>query len=101
MKRYYTEYVRHCLRFFIKTLDEGHTPRFKTPVDKSNWLCCHTVISALDPQTIETVKTLYRSGDTLADKIYHISYTEGISQDYLWSLVNEIERKIAKKRGLL
>ena len=103
MKPYYSEYVRHCLRYYIMTLDEGKGghPIFKTEVDKANWSVCHNVLKDYSEKDMEIIAYIYRPGDTIADKIYLLSKTKQVTQDRLWGLVNTTERKIAKKRGLV
>ena len=100
-KQYYTEYVRHCLRFYVITLDIGTTPKFKTAADRNNWLCCNEVVSRLEQGDLEIVRELYSPGDTITDKIYHIAMTQRRSQSYLWGLVDDLEYRIAQKRGLV
>ena len=101
MKRYYADYVRHCLRFYVMTLDVGTTPRFNTEVDKNNWAACHAVVKNLDDTTTEIVREIYSTGDTIPDKIYHLAKDMKISQDSIWNTINALERNVAKKRGLL
>ena len=103
MKPYYSEYVRHCLRYYIMTLDEGKGghPIFKTEVDKANWSVCHNVLKDYSEKDMEIIAYIYRPGDTIADKIYLLSKTKQVTQDRLWGLINTTERKIAKKRGLI
>lgn len=101
LKRYYAEYVRHCLRFYVMTLDMGTSPRFNTEVDKNNWMACHLVMKTIDPKTLEVIKEIYRPGDTIPDKVYHLSKELKVPQDTIWNTVNTLERNIAKKRGLL
>lgn len=101
VKRYYSEYVRHCLRFYVMTLNAGSSLEFKTAVDKANWTACHTVVSNLNPYDAEVVKELYGPGDTLPDKIYNLSKVKSTSQDHWWNLVTYLEYKIAQERGLV
>ena len=101
MKRYYADYVRHCLRFYVMTLDVGTAPRFHTEVDKNNWAACHAVVKNLDDKTVEIVREIYSPGDTIPDKIYHIAKDWNVHQDSIWNIVNTLERNVAKKRGLL
>lgn len=101
LKRYYAEYVRHCLRFYVMTLDMGTSPRFNTEVDKNNWMACHLVMKTIDPKTMEVIKEIYRPGDTIPDKVYHLAKQLKVPQDTIWNTVNTLERNIAKKRGLL
>ena len=103
MKPYYSEYVRHCLRFYIMTLDEGKGghPVFKSDVDKANWSACYHVLKDYSQSNLDTIAEIYRPGDTIADKIYQMAKARGVHQDTIWNLINTTERKIAKKRGLV
>ena len=101
LKRYYAEYVRHCLRFYVMTLDVGSCPKFNTEVDKNNWVACHLSVKHIDPKTMEVIKEIYRPGDTIPDKVYHLSKEMRVSQDSIWNIINTLERNVAKKRGLL
>lgn len=103
MKPYYSEYVRHCLRYYIKTQDEGcgGHPIFKTDSDKANWSACYHVLKDYSQSNLDIIFEIYRPGDTIADKIYLLAKNMRINQDKIWTLINNTERKIAKKRGLL
>ena len=103
MKPYYSEYVRHCLRYYIMTLDEGKggLPIFKSEIDKANWAACYHVLKYYDEQDMDIIAEIYRPGDTIADKIYQMAKSMGVNQDKIWGLINATERKIAKKRGLI
>ena len=101
MRKHYSEYVRHCLRFYIATLEVGTAPKFKTAADRTNWLCCRYVVENLDQNDLDFVKQLYSPGDTVPDKVYALAKEHKMSQSYLWSLMDDLEYKIAKKRGLI
>lgn len=83
------------------TLDMGTAPRFKTEVDKNNWMACHYATTKIDPKTMEVVKEIYRPGDTIPDKVYHLAKDMKVSQESIWNLINSLERNVAIKRGLL
>ena len=103
MKPYYSEYVRHCLRYYIKTLDEGKGghPIFNSEAEKANWSACYHVLKDYSQDNMDIIAEIYRPGDTIADKIYLLAKNKGVSQDSIWMLINSVERKVAKKRGLL
>jgi hypothetical protein len=84
-------------------LDEGlgGCPIFKSDADRENWSACDNVLKDYTEENMDIIAYIYRPGDTIADKIYLLANTQGVSQDRFWSLVNITERKIAKKRGLL
>lgn len=103
LRPYYSEFVRHCLRYYIKTIDEGKggCPQFRSDADRDNWKACHYALKHYSDADMDVICHLYRSGDTIADKIYFMAKTTGKSQDYYWNIVTSVERKIAKMRGLL
>ena len=101
MKRYYADYVRHCLRFYVMTLDVGTSPKFNTEVDKNNWAACHAVVKNLDDKTCGIVREIYGPGDTISDKVYHLGRELCVHPDSIWNIINSLERNVAKKRGLL
>ena len=103
MRPYYSEFVRHCLRYYVKTLEDGHGghPVFRTEAERNNWSACYHALKNFSARDMNMVSRIYGPGDTIADKIYEISKNTGVSQDTLWSLVNRVERGVAKKRGLI
>lgn len=103
MKPYYSEYVAHCLRYYIKTLDEGKGghPIFKSEADKANWSACYAVLKNYSESDTDMIAYIYRPGDTIPDKIYALSKSKGVPQDTIWSLINTVERRVAKRRGLI
>lgn len=103
MKPYYSEFVRHCLRHYVKTLDEGKggCPIFTNDAERANWSACYHVLKNYSEHEMDIISQIYRPGDTIADKIYMLSQTQRMPQGALWNLVSDTERKIAKKRGLV
>ena len=103
MKPHYSEFVRHCLRYYVLTLDEGKGdhPVFKSNAEKENWRACYTVLKDYSEGDMEIISHLYRPGDTVPDKIHQLSALKRIPQDTIWHLVSTTERKVAQKRGLI
>lgn len=101
MKRHYSDFVRHCLRSYIATLEVGAAPKFKTAAEKANWMSCHEVVPNLDARDLEFVKELYSAGDTIPDKIFGLARDHKIAQSYFWTLIDDLEYKIAQKRGMI
>lgn len=97
MRTFYSEYVRHCMRFYSRHLN----PKFKSEADKNNWIACQSALAGFSDSDRETLLTIYRGRDTIPDNVYQISKEKGIKQDIIWRLVNDLERKVAKRRGLL
>lgn len=97
MRTFYTEYVQHCMRFYAR---HSH-PKFRSDADKLNWNACDNAMKGFTPSEVEILMFVYREGDTIPDNIYKVSVDRNIKQDIVWKLVNELERKIAKRRVLI
>lgn len=97
MKTYYSDFVNHCLRFYARHKD----PKFKTDSEKKNWHSCDSVLKTYPDADREMLLSIYADGDTVPDCVFRLAKEKGIKQDYIWKLIGELERKIAKRRGLL
>lgn len=96
-RSFYSEYVNHCMRFYAR----HPKAKFHSEVDKHNWTACEDALNTFSDSDREMLLTIYREGDTIPDNIYQMAKSKSVSQDGIWKLVNELERKIAKRRGLL
>lgn len=103
MRTYYSEFVRYCLRNYVKTLDEGRggQPVFRTDAERENWSACHYVLNGCSQDIQDILIEIYRQGDTIPDKIYQLALTRRESQGKYWSLISKVEQKVAQKRGLI
>ena len=95
---FYSEYVRHALRFYTRNLSK---PRFKSDVDKNNWFACESVLKAYSEVEREILAMVYGGYDTLSDNVYETAKKYNINQAIIWDTMKDVEKKIAKKRGLL
>ena len=93
----YSEYVRHCLRFYARY----KKPKFDSYADMLNWRACDYALKSFSDSERDNLLYIYREGDTVPDNIYQLAKSRGVSQDGIWKLVNDLERKVAKQRGLL
>lgn len=98
MNKFYTDYARHCLRFYTRNLNAS---RFKSEVDKRNWLACVSAFKAYSERDRNILVSVYSNFDTLADNVYEAAKKYNINQALIWDMMKDIERKIAKKRGLI
>lgn len=96
---FYSEYVKHCLRFYARNCIEQ--PKFKSDVDKANWLACHSVLKNIADKNRDILISVYSGFDTLPDEVYNASVKYNVDQNYIWDFMKVVEKHIAKKRGLL
>ena len=96
-RTFYSEYVNHCLRFYARHPKTS----FHSIADKENWIACDNALKGFTDNERDMLLTIYREGDIIADNVYQMAKDKGIRQDSIWKLVNELERKVAKRCGLL
>lgn len=96
-RAFYSDYVNHCLRFYAR----HPNPKFKSDADKHNWAACDSALKGFSDSDRDMLLTIYREGDIIPDNVYQMAKACGIKQDGIWKLVGELERKVAKRRGLL
>ena len=97
MKTFYSEYVQHCMKFYAR----HPNPKFWSDADKLNWYACDSAMKGFTDKEQDILMTVYRECDTIPDNVYEVSVDRNIKQDTIWKLINELERKVAKRRGLL
>lgn len=97
MKTFYSDYVQHCMRFYTR----HPNPKFKTNSDKQNWASCDVVFKTYSDKEQKIFMFIYGGGDTISDNVYQLSKNMKIKQETIWKLINDLERKIAKKRNLI
>lgn len=97
-RTYYTDYVRHALRFYTRN---SIKPRFKSDVDKANWVSCQSAFKKYSDKNVEILMSVYSGYDTLGDEVYNASKKYSIDQNKIWDMMKDIERKIAHRRGLI
>ncbi len=97
MRSYYSDYVNHCLRFYARHPE----PTFKSVIDRQNWKCCQTVFDRFSESDRDIFYFVYNEGGTIAENVFDVSARTGIKQQTVWKLISELERQVAKERGLI
>ena len=95
---FYSEYVRHALRFYTRNLS---LHSFKSEADKSNWFACANTFKGCSDRDRDILVAVYSGYDTLADNVYETAKKYDMDQAIIWDLMKDVERKIAKRRGLM
>lgn len=100
---YYSEYVRHALRFYTRSVinSSQERPFFKTDVDKKNWQSCYNALKDYSDRDKSILIEVYAGCDTLPDEVYQTAKRYDINQNVIWDMMKDFERKVAKKRGLI
>jgi hypothetical protein len=98
VKKHYSDYVRHALRFYARNLDAS---AFKCSAAEQNWSACNTVLDEHFPEYRELLISVYQAFDTMGDNVYEAAKKYNVPQDNIWSMMADLERRVAKERGLI
>ena len=98
IKKHYSDYVRHALRFYSRNLEN---PIFKCIIARQNWNACDTVLNKHFPAYKDILISVYQSFDTMGDNVYQTAKKYDIPQDNIWAMMDELERRVAQERGLI
>lgn len=96
-KKYYTDYVRHMLRFYIRNRKQ---PRFSNAVDACDWLACDRVFEKCDNVSQDILSAVFTSNDELASTVYQVAREFNTNQGTVWDLLKVVERQIAVERNI-
>jgi len=96
-KQCYTDYVKRALCFYSRYPNKTN---FRNYVDKSNWYACHTVLKSYSDRDKDMLTYVYGAFDTVADNVYAMANKYHIHQNEIWSMMGELEKKVAIERGL-
>lgn len=97
MRTFYSEYVQHCMKFYAR----HPSPKFRSDADKQNWKACESALGGFTDTEKELLVAVYIENDTIPDNVYKVSTENNVKQDTLWKLINELERRVAKRRNLI
>lgn len=89
--RFYTTMSRHVLRYYCKNTD-------KPSRDKTTWYAAQRVLQRLPEAQRGHVVDIYRDGKPVPAAIRDLA-SQGVPEQMLWTLVNKVDRMIAKEMG--
>ena len=103
MRPHYADYVKHAMRYYAKHRMNisSEQPRFKSEADKKNWESCKAAIATFSDEARDILLSIYMEDDNLVECINRAAKREHLSADRIWNLVNKLEKKVAKRRGLI
>ena len=97
MKTFYSEYVRHCMKFYTRY---PH-PSFENEIDKLNWTACEEAMKNYTDTQRRILVYVYNLEGVMPENVFQTARACGVGQDAVWRLVKDLERRIAKGRQLI
>ena len=96
-KELYTDYVRHALRYYIRT----EKPYFRTKADFENWIASETALNDCSTFERKILRALYSRNNPLPCAVEQCAARYSISADRVWRMMTRLERNVARHRGLI
>lgn len=102
-KEHYTDYVKHALRYYIRTTQKNSVERpcFRTEADHRNWVAVEAALNDYTSFERRMFYTLYSSKEALPYAVNQYAMRYSMDIDRIWRMITEIERNVAKRRGLI
>lgn len=97
MKKFYSEYVGHCARFYFSKAD---TPSVNDRVNYNNFISVSNVLSKYDTERQNLLRFIYTS-PSLIRAVHEYSATKNMNSEEVWYIIMNFEKEVAKERGLL
>lgn len=94
-KSYVSDYVEHCMKFYVRY----RNPMFHSNVDELNWNTCDKALSKLPTKDRELAISIY--SDTSPENIKMLARQRGMEYAEMWRFIKQLEKHIAKERGLI
>ncbi len=98
--KYYSEYVNHMLRFYVRHRQIKEN-ELEKKIDLKNWNIVKMVLDDLKEKDRNVIIKVYEKQDSIPNNILETSKELGIRQNVIWTLLNKVCRKIAKERELI
>lgn len=97
MKLFYTEYVNHCIRTFLRYEYKD----LKTDIDRKNWNCVDQVLKRYSDTDFDIILEVFREGYDIKNIVQTAADSRHMSNAMIWKVIHSVEKEIAKERGLL
>ena len=97
---YYTDFVNHCIRFFLSTPDRLQMDG-KKKSDIDNWLAVQYVWNRLPDESKKVLTMVYSLNYRLQEGVRMYCEKEGADENETWVTVTKFAASVAKSRGLV
>ena len=102
-KEHYTDYVKHALRYYIRTTQKNPSekPHFRTNADRANGNASEAAMNDYDSFEQRMFYALYGGKDALPYAVNQYAMRFSMDADRIWRMITDLERNVARRRGLI
>lgn len=98
MRKYYSDYIRHCTRFYFYI--EKSPSEIKDKVSYNNYVAVSNILSDYPTATVNMLRTLYLA-DSMVQAVNEYSDLTKMPTQQIWHTVQNYEKQVAIERGLV
>lgn len=98
MKPHYADYVKRAMRYHLAHPRPGED---KPLADRENWAACEYAMGQFDPEVARTLAGIYQSREGFPRAVERVAKERNLPPNQVWSLVNILEKTVARRRGLI
>jgi len=98
MRNYYSDYVGHMMRQYLRLNDSSDSELSETT--QINIDICDTALKRLPETERELLLAVYSNGTNLREGVNISAESKGIREKTVWAMVKNFEKEIATERGL-
>lgn len=99
MRKYYSDYVRHCARLYFN--QEVMPSPLAERVRYNNYIAVSNVLDRYDTDTKLFLRLIYTSEENLPKIVERTAINKGCKTEALWYIIQTFEKDVAIERGLL
>ena len=99
MRKYYSDFVRHCARLYFNT-DAMPSP-LQDKVRYNNYIAVSNVLDRYEKDTTLFLRLIYTSEENLPKIVERTAINKECKSEALWYIIQTFERDVAVERGLL
>ena len=98
MKKYYSEYIGHCARFYFRT--ERVPLPTENRVDYNNYISISNVLDRYDSSKINLLRFIY-TADNIPAAVNEYCVGNRMNREEVWYTIQKFEKEVAIERGIL
>lgn len=98
MKRFYADYVTHCMKYYAMHQEEK---RFRSHVDEMNWKAVDRALERIPAEHAELILDIYSTPVGVGEAVVIVAAAHEMSEKVVWSVVKKVESMVARERDLI
>lgn len=97
MRKYYSEFVGHCVRFYVRNLTIKY---YRSKADELNYLAVKDCFEELSAEDKDIITECFIAKDFPA-QVKEVAKRNALTESKVWEKIGDFEESVAKRRGII